>query len=293
LRSKGFIHKILPAKGWTRFLLLRPSSDFQSPLQFNYQVAEINSETKYDFIIDPKKTRNKTRPVFLDGQDARIQFELEIALRHMRHETKEQLFWLRPLCVNEKNSVERDWHYRCMFDIVQHANRVRAFMGKPHKRADPENIAKVLQAMHDLVGETSERQPPKIKTKENLLVYYGPLAPLLSQPDADAGLTQAIELICSSMWKENWSFLQKAGVMKEIDCYVGSTSIPIDHFYMLTDFLCRAKRLHCWPEWRPPVGAQQILPAACRISDSRKQVLRLLKTWSSRIVKDGPLPERL
>ncbi|KAK4176865.1 hypothetical protein QBC36DRAFT_328379 [Triangularia setosa] len=291
LRSKEHIYRHLPSSGFARFLLVKPSSDLRSPLHCNVHPLPI-TQTSYDYLIPPIQTRKKTRPFFLDDRDARMHFEIEICLRYMRHETKEQMFWIHPLCSNNKNPVEVGIHCRQKFNLINNANRVRGFLGEPAKRWDIELVANTLRQMHAMAGNTSSH-PQNFETREDFKKHYKAIRELLFQSkhseETKIALEQGLDLLCNAIWRERWTFLQTAGVLKDIDLYVGSTPIQIDAFYTLADFLCQTKSFNAWGAVGQ-LGKDNTLNAACRISQHRRKMFWLMRKWKSQIVENRPLP---
>ncbi|KAK0660787.1 hypothetical protein QBC41DRAFT_236445 [Cercophora samala] len=291
LRTTEQIYNRLPFSGVSRFLVVQPSTSLRDPLHCSLQVLPI-TKPSYNYLFSPIQTRKKTAPIFLNGQDARMQFEIELCLRYMRHETKEQMFWIRSICANGRDSAETSIHDRQNFDLVNGANRVMAFMGKPPRRWDLELIAKTLQQIHDMVGNNSA--PPQNKTafKE----HYEPVLQLFAQaehsPQTKDALNHCIELLSNPVWRERWTLLQTAGVFRNVDLYVGKTLFSLDAFYTLANFVSDAKSLgelnHLKHTCRP-----NNIEAACRIARYRKGMLQLLERWKPQLTPNGALPADL
>ncbi|CAP62172.1 uncharacterized protein PODANS_5_12908 [Podospora anserina S mat+] len=291
LRAKEFVYQNLPLRGIARFLLVNPSNDPLSPLHCSLHDLPITHPT-YDFLIPPVQTRKKTRPIVLNGNEAKLQFEIEHYLRYMRHETKEQMFFLRPLCINPHQPDEAKSYDLQQNDLVTRANHVRGFMGKPPKRWDLEQVAKTLREMHALAVNTAARP----QDKDAFRKQYASILRLFSLPEPSKEVKsvfeRCLELLCNSIWRNRWTTLQTIGMVKGIDLYIGRTSIPIDAFYKLAHFIHDARTLQAW-DVLSQLSTSNNLAAASRIARNRMGTLRQLKQWKTKLSPNQPLPPDL
>ncbi|KAK4203495.1 hypothetical protein QBC40DRAFT_219441 [Triangularia verruculosa] len=295
IRSKETVYNLLPP-GITRYLLVKPSADLHSPLHCKLHELAISPRITYDFLIPPAQTKRKTTAFLLNGKDARMHFEIETCLRYLRHETKEQMFWIRPLCINVNSPAEPPLHFRRRFDLINNANRVKAFMGKPARSLNPALASKFLRSFHDLVVNPFGEQP-NFGSKEGFERYYNEhIFRQLGDPkEINTGLEQGLKLLCNSIWKEEWTNLQKIGLLKDIDIYVGSMPVPVGAFYTLANYLSQANHFKVKELAGQRLEGVEIgeLRAAYRIAEARRKTLRLVGQYQEHIIKNHPLPKFL
>lgn len=169
----------------------------------------------------------------------------------MHHSTEKQLLSVEAICVNQDD--EKEWNCRvCQVgDIFSKANRVRVWLGESsrysHRGID------VMKTFHDRLPHTYSTQSlPKIKSRQDFDDHYRPILPLPEQPSTVSSLNQAVLLLYRPWWKIMWT-LQGSVLGKEVFCYVGDTSFPIECFYTFhSPSNVRDERAQHFPRVVPP-----------------------------------------
>jgi hypothetical protein len=88
--------------------------------------------TKYQALSYVWGSQHVTRPIFLNGREFPITFNLEGALRHLREHFKDNhgmmVFWIDALCINQKDVEERTNQVQLMGSIYKKCQQVVVYL---------------------------------------------------------------------------------------------------------------------------------------------------------------------
>ncbi|KAL2065816.1 hypothetical protein VTL71DRAFT_3486 [Oculimacula yallundae] len=108
-----------------RFLILHPHNGKEdSPLHVSFSVENLNECKPYTALINTRGNPFDTALVIIDGAVWSTSPNIWVYLNHVRHETEEQRFWFRDLCINHRVPSEKAayWNQEWMDTMNSHAS---------------------------------------------------------------------------------------------------------------------------------------------------------------------------
>ena len=121
-------------------LRLLPSEDENAPLRcqlFNYSLEESDKRTHpYDALSYVWGKSDETRLIFIDKHDLLVTPNLHEALLHLRYCSIERIIWIDAVCINQKDTKEKERQIRFMGKIYGQANRVVVWLGEAADNSD-------------------------------------------------------------------------------------------------------------------------------------------------------------
>jgi hypothetical protein len=73
---------------------------------------------------------NVTRPIALNGHTFEVTTNLEAAIRHLRFQGRNRVFWINAISVNQIDNDEQNSQVLLMRDIYTHCERCIAWLGE-------------------------------------------------------------------------------------------------------------------------------------------------------------------
>jgi hypothetical protein len=122
-----------PSKQEFRLLTLLSSPDFGATLQAELQVVEIGSSPQYKALSYVWRTAEFEHDVCIKHRRYPITQNLDYALRYLRHRDRNRVLWVDALCINQRNTIERNGQVTMMRDIYQNCSAVIAWLGPLQK----------------------------------------------------------------------------------------------------------------------------------------------------------------
>jgi len=120
-----------------RLLSLLPGK-WNSIIECLLHHASLDENPRYEALSYVWGGTAKSRNILLDGQVFGVTKNLEVALKHLRHEQKRRLLWVDAIAIDQSNIQERSQQVKIMWRIYKSAKRVLAWLGE---EADNSNAA--------------------------------------------------------------------------------------------------------------------------------------------------------
>ena len=132
--SATFAYSPLTHPNSIRILVLQPSPEPASILagtlvQATLSELDIDLIRVYTALIYVSTSNEKSGHLCLGGAHVNITTDLEGALRHMRHDSLPHCIWVKQLCVNQADEMERASHAAIMDQIYHVARRTVIYCG--------------------------------------------------------------------------------------------------------------------------------------------------------------------
>ncbi|KAI0142307.1 HET-domain-containing protein [Hypoxylon sp. NC0597] len=254
----------LPVSGWFRVLVIEPSDDPENSMSCKLRHYPISAGIGYDALSYTWGDEEPECQIFIDEKIFWIRKNLYTALQVIRRKENELLLWVDAICINQDDEIERDYQVRQMNDIFAKARLVRVWLGAATLGSDRgvDVLCKFHNSVHDAwkgswarIGSTLRKKDRLdasksydyfINSREDYEAYYKPIMPLLEDSQSLADLDEAVLLLCRPWWKRMWT-LQESVLCKQVVCYCGSKSFPLDYFYTLAYFIYFSANFDSWP----------------------------------------------
>jgi len=137
-----------PSRREIRLLTLLPSPGFDSKLQAELHVASLSSRPKYEALSYVWGDPVFGHEIDIQGRRHFITEHLDYALRYVRQGDTKRVIWVDALCINQKDTLERNSQVAMMRDIYQSCSVDLAWLG-PLKKPDDIELKLVNLARKD------------------------------------------------------------------------------------------------------------------------------------------------
>ena len=111
-----------------RLLEIRKGS-FLDEVVCSLSTAILSDKPQYDALSYVWGNENADDPIMVDGIPVRVTKNLEAAMRHLRRSDRPMVIWIDALCINQKNTLERNQQVSLMGAIYRGAQEVLAWLG--------------------------------------------------------------------------------------------------------------------------------------------------------------------
>ena len=111
-----------------RLLEIREGS-FLDEIVCDLSTAILTEKPPYDALSYVWGNKNAEDPVIVNGTPVRVTENLEAAMRHLRRLDSSIVIWIDALCINQKNTLERNRQVSLMSAIYRGAQEVFAWLG--------------------------------------------------------------------------------------------------------------------------------------------------------------------
>ena len=139
-------------------LLPGPSveAEEESPLRCNLLYRFLDDSGEYEGLSYVWGEATLTEVVYVDGHEAHITKNLDIALRHLRLESEPRVLWVDALCINQEDVNERSHQVTLMKSIYQHCKQDIAWLGPTadDKSTRAARVAKGFDLMERMGSKT-------------------------------------------------------------------------------------------------------------------------------------------
>ncbi|KAE8440370.1 hypothetical protein EG329_008322 [Mollisiaceae sp. DMI_Dod_QoI] len=196
-----------------RQLILHPGQ-YEDELSGDLRVESLDSEGKaveYEALSYVwGKNSSEPDPPRLGLGSARLEItpNLDQALRHLRDEHQPRTFWVDAVCINQKNTHERNQQVAMMRTVYEKAARVVVWLGPATEHTSA--VIRFFQQNHDSSRDVHWREPS--------ILPFGP---------PGAAFAAMHDFFDSPWWKRTWTF-QEAAVARDIVLHIGSMSLHWD-----------------------------------------------------------------
>lgn len=209
-------------KNEIRLLRLAPSSDIGSVISGTLHHVPIDQHSPYEALsytwtddrVDDAEydsDNDQDHFILLDGHYFSVARNLFVALRQLRLPSKERLFWVDAICINQSDLVERSDQVSIMKAIYVGATRVVSWIGEEY-----ENSNAAFKFFHIL---------PQYGGVEK---WYETVYKISNDPSADSEATAIIEAVMLLFNRRYWSrvwVLQELAFARDIAVTCGPDSI--------------------------------------------------------------------
>ncbi|KAH9217999.1 heterokaryon incompatibility protein-domain-containing protein [Leptodontidium sp. 2 PMI_412] len=135
-----------------RVLELLPGSEEQ-PIHCLLTIEHLWDDPRYEALSYAWGSSAETKPMQLNKTSFEITSNLEIALRHLRHEQESRRLWVDALCINQNDPIEKQTQVKLMSEIYPAAENVLCWLGP-----EEDDSAFVMQRLQELADAKARRQ---------------------------------------------------------------------------------------------------------------------------------------
>ncbi|KAH9218706.1 heterokaryon incompatibility protein-domain-containing protein [Leptodontidium sp. 2 PMI_412] len=106
------------------------SGNFEDDIFCSLSKVSLDDKPSYEALSYVWGDRRITRRIFIDGLSKRVTRNLEIALRHLRYDSRPRVLWIDAICINQRNIAERSVQVMHMDEVYAKATSVIAWLGE-------------------------------------------------------------------------------------------------------------------------------------------------------------------
>ena len=111
-------------------LLEIQKGDFADEIECNLLTILLTDNPQYDALSYVWGNRYAPGPISVGEQSVQITLNLEAAIRHLRRSDRPFVVWIDALCINQKNTLERNQQVAMMGDIYRKAKDAFVWLGE-------------------------------------------------------------------------------------------------------------------------------------------------------------------
>ncbi|KAL7924575.1 heterokaryon incompatibility domain-containing protein [Trichoderma austrokoningii] len=126
----------LPGGDHIRILSLAPSANLSDPIHVELSVVKLADEPTFIALSYVWGSSVQKLPITCNGEDFHVTENLDTALRHLRSEDSERIFWIDAICINQKDDIERGYQVSLMKDVYRMASTVVVWLGEADADSD-------------------------------------------------------------------------------------------------------------------------------------------------------------
>jgi hypothetical protein len=123
-----------------RLLRLLPHEDKNAPIQcqlFDYSLQESGKRMHlYDALSYVWGDSDNPRSIYIGEHDLPVTRNLHAALSHLQNFSLERIIWVDAICIDQKNTEEKEQQIQIMAKIYSQANRVLVWLGEAADNSD-------------------------------------------------------------------------------------------------------------------------------------------------------------
>jgi hypothetical protein len=135
--ASNYVYTSLKEPNEIRLLSLQPRSSGDK-IRCTIKTARISDEPSYEALSYMWGGEDDQKLIAIDESDFFVRNNLWLALNQPRLESEVRVIWIDAICINQKNTTERNDQVMQMAAIYMHAERVIAWIGV---EKDDSNIA--------------------------------------------------------------------------------------------------------------------------------------------------------
>jgi hypothetical protein len=126
----GSVYKALNAARQEIRLATLLAGSFEGDIQVTLSTFPLSKELRYEALSYVWGDPNVTRPITLNGHTFELTTSLEAAIRHLRFQDRDRVFWIDAISVNQIDNDERNSQVLLIRDIYTHYERCIAWLGE-------------------------------------------------------------------------------------------------------------------------------------------------------------------
>lgn len=253
VRIHPHVSSAKPASAEAIIAALGQSDDANPEISLSIFHASLNDDVKYNALSYVWGKATDTVEIQVDGRPFQVTQNLALALRELRHDKEDVIFWIDALCIQQSSNDEKAWQVQLMKDIYEKADKTIVWLGT----AD-EQTAVVMGSFMGLAEQAKSWDIEALQTPE--FVEWLKDSPAIAQDPSFAPESGALKkLLGLEYWFRTWC-LQEFCVSKEILVACGPFTVDLETFYKLvTLYLQLYSRV-----WYSSVSEQDTLTAINR-----------------------------
>jgi hypothetical protein len=126
----------LPGGDHIRILSLAPSENLSDPIHVQLSVVKLADDPNFVALSYCWGDATDKLPIFCNEKQFHVTKNLDSALRHLRDESKERIFWIDAICIDQNNVTERGYQVNLMREIYRTAGGVLIWLGDADADSD-------------------------------------------------------------------------------------------------------------------------------------------------------------
>ncbi|PSS18561.1 hypothetical protein M430DRAFT_35062 [Amorphotheca resinae ATCC 22711] len=189
--------------------LLRILPETSSIIQCELLHTSLENPRSYIAISYAWGDVEETRAIILDGHEFPVTESLWLALQRLRSRSFPVIVWADAVCINQQNTIERNFQIQEMAAIYSKAYSVAIWLGP-----EADNSHKAIQFMHELLEA-------EIKEEGRGWITRDIITSRRRRPD----LQSLVCLFHRDYWKRLW-VVQEVTNARDATVYCGSSAIP-------------------------------------------------------------------
>ena len=216
--SSSYKYDKLPASKTIRLLDLKPAEASTDDIVCSLRQVALSEKPSYEALSYAWGDSKSSGEIQCDGLRIKISGGLEIALRYLRQADIRTL-WIDAICINQKDTREREQQVRLMRDVYQNAWQVIAWIGEEKLEDSP---ALDIEKLQNVVIDPSEKEVAiKVENYITLLLRT---------------MMSAITLMRRPWFSRAW-IIQEAALSRGLVLQCGSKIIRWSNFLALLTLL--------------------------------------------------------
>ncbi|KAL5323871.1 hypothetical protein ACEPPN_008413 [Leptodophora sp. 'Broadleaf-Isolate-01'] len=189
-----------------RVLELLPGSEEQ-PIHCLLTIEHLWDDPRYEALSYAWGSSAETKPMQLNKTSFEITSNLEIALRHLRHEQESRRLWVDALCINQNDPIEKQTQVKLMSEIYPAAENVLCWLGP-----EEDDSAFVMQRLQELADAKARRRGSSSSEDSDLDIDSG------ADPhyeDKERFYQGLFKLLSRQWWSRLWTCQEFALTLKD------------------------------------------------------------------------------
>lgn len=223
-------------KGQFRLIILSPALKIEAPLKAHVLHSSLDERPIYNALSYTWGDPNFTFEIYLDDCIFWITENLDAALRQLRHNSESRTLWVDAICINQRNTTERNQQVTQMRKIYEQSERVDVWLGPGTESSS--NTLRLLESIAVIVREQELglgiSQPP---TAEVTQIVQPIAASQLKDLSVDARWLEDVKDVLNRQWWSRVWIQQELGVASQAAFLCGTSTINWLDFSLGMHFL--------------------------------------------------------
>ncbi|KAF2664521.1 hypothetical protein BT63DRAFT_460011 [Microthyrium microscopicum] len=233
--ASKFQHVSLSPGRKARIVYLQPSTEFDSPIHCHLKEFSLDrpqATAPYEALSYVWGNTAETHKIQCDGQPLFVTYNCSVALRYLRHMTRERALWVDCICINQFSNTEKSNQVKVMGEIYQNAQRVLVWLGEGN-----EEITKLIRKLRFKGSFLSSFYRGKVPSSFGLRPF---------SKDMKSPAQQAFVSVLEHDWfKRAWT-LQESSVATHIIILYGTIGLEWNQFVFCVHYWSSSFSRHVW-----------------------------------------------
>ncbi|KAL2202507.1 hypothetical protein CC79DRAFT_1280264, partial [Sarocladium strictum] len=115
--------------GTIRLLRMKPSKSSSRPVQCSVILARLTDAPQFEILTGDWTRQDLKGEIILDGRSESLPVELVSALQRVRSQDQTRLLWIRPVCINLRDTQEANRQMALFRDIHRASSQLIVWLG--------------------------------------------------------------------------------------------------------------------------------------------------------------------